>query len=75
MSQEFWLKSINETRNCFLEEIDENGMISRKHKQICTTLNYMEHFILASTITGCTSISAFASLIDIPVGITSFPMD
>ena len=41
--------------------------MSRKHKKVCTTLNYIEHFlILASTITGCISISAFASLLDIP---------
>ena len=32
----------------------------------------MEHFlILASTITGCVSISAFASLVSIPIEITS----
>ena len=36
----------------------------------CTTLNHIEHFlILASTITGCISISDFASLVDIPIGI------
>ena len=47
-------------------------MISKKHKKICTNLNYIEHFlILASTITGCISISAFASLIGIPIEITS----
>ena len=47
--------------------------MSRKHKKVCTTLNYIEHFlILASTITGCISISAFASLLDISIGITSF---
>ena len=35
-------------------------------------LNDIERFpILASTITGCISISAFASLIGIPIGITS----
>ena len=35
-------------------------------------VNYIEHFlILASTITGCISISAFASLLGIPVGYTS----
>ena len=35
-------------------------------------MNYIEHFlILASTITGCISISAFASLLGIPVGYTS----
>ena len=46
--------------------------MSKKHKKVCTTLNYIEHFlILASTITGCISISAFASLICIPTGMTS----
>ena len=70
--QEFKLKNINETRNYFLEEIEQNELMSRKHKKVCTTLNYIEHFlILASTITGCVSISAFASLIGIPIGITS----
>ena len=37
------------------------------------TLNYIEHFlILASIISGCISISFFASLIGIPIGITRF---
>ena len=46
--------------------------MSRRHKKNCPTLNYIEHFlILASAITGCTSISAFASLIGVPIGITS----
>ena len=46
--------------------------MSKKHKKVCVTLNYIEHFlILASTITGCISISAFSSLIGIPIGITS----
>ena len=44
----------------------------KQHKRICTTLKYIEHFlILASTITGCISISAFTSFIGIPIGITS----
>ena len=47
-------------------------MISRKHKKVCITLYYIKHFlILVSTITGGISISAFASLLDIPVGIMS----
>ena len=46
--------------------------MSKKHKKICTTLNYVEHFlILTSKITGCGSFSAFTSLIGIPIGITS----
>ena len=46
--------------------------MSRKHKKVCTTLNYIEHFlILASTITRCISISAVASLVGIHIGIAS----
>ena len=46
--------------------------MSRKHKKVCTTLSYIEHFlILSSTITGCILISPFTSLIRIPIGITS----
>ena len=44
--------------------------MSKKHKKVCATLNYIEHFlILPSTITGCISISTFAFLLDIPIGI------
>ena len=72
ISKEFRLKNIDETRNYFLEEIKQNELMSKKPKKVCTTLNYIEHFlILASTITGCISISAFTSLIGIPVGISS----
>ena len=72
ISQEFRLKNIDETRNYLIEEINRNELMSKKHKKVCTTLNYIEHFlILASTITGCISISAFASLLGIPIGITS----
>ena len=46
--------------------------MSKKHKKFYTSLNYIEHFfIVASTITGCVSVSAFASLVGIPIGITS----
>ena len=72
ISQEFRLKNIDETRIYYLEEIKRNDCMSKKHKKVCTTLNYIEHFlILASTITGCISISAFVSLLGIPIGITN----
>ena len=70
--QEFRLSNIGEKKKLFFEEIKKNKLMSKKHKKVCTALNYIEHFlILASAITGCISISAFASLIDIPMGITS----
>ena len=72
MSQESILKNTDETRNDFFEEIKQNELMSRKRKKVSTTLNHIAHFrILTSTITGCISISAFSSLICIPVGITS----
>ena len=72
MSQELRLKNIDKTRNHFFEEIEKNELISKKHKKVCTTLNYIEHFlILASVIIGCISISVFASLLGICKGIVS----
>ena len=47
-------------------------MISRKHKKVCANLNYTEHFLLlACTITGCISVSAFSSLLGVPIRIVS----
>ena len=46
--------------------------MSRKHKKFCKTVNYIKHFlILASTITGLFPFLLFASLVAIPIGITS----
>ena len=64
ISQEFRLKNVDETRNYFLGKIKQNELTSRKNKKVGTTLNYIEHvLILASAITGCILISAFASLL------------
>ena len=72
ISQKFRLKNINETRNYLIEEINQNELISKKHKKVCKVLNYIELLlILVSTVTGRVSISAFASLVDIPIGIIS----
>ena len=46
MSQEFRMKNINETRNYFLEEIEQNELMSKKHKNICTTLDYIEYVLI-----------------------------
>ena len=43
-----------------------------KNKKTCKYLNYVEHLlILVSPVTGCVSISAFPSLVFVPVVITS----
>ena len=72
MSKEFRFKNIDETRNYFLEEIEQIELNSRKHKEVCTTLNYFQQFpTLASAITGCILISVFASLLGIHLWTTS----
>ena len=45
--------------------------MSRKHKKVGTTLNYIEYFLILASATTCISISVFASLLGIPIGITS----
>ena len=70
ISHEFRLKNVDETRNYFIEEINQNELLSKNYKMVCRVLNYIEYFlILASAITGCVSISAFVSLVAISIGI------
>ena len=70
--QEIRLKNVNETRNYLIKEIDRKELRRKKQKEVCATLNYIEHFLnLTSTVTENVSISAFASLFGIPIGITS----
>ena len=46
--------------------------MSEKYKKKSNYLIYVQHFlILVSTVTGCVSTSAFASLVCVVVGITS----
>ena len=59
ISKEFRLTNIDKTRNYFLEEIEQNELMIKKHIKVCATLNYIEHFlILGSAITRGISISA-----------------
>ena len=57
----FILKKIDKTRH-LLEEINHNDLMSEKCKKTCKYLNYVEDLlILVLTVTGCVTISAFAS--------------
>ena len=69
ITQELTLKNIDEAKNYFVEEIE---FMSKRHRKGCSTLNYTEHFlILTSAVTGCSSITGFASSLCIRIGITS----
>ena len=50
ISQEFILRNIDEIRNHFVEEIEQNELMSNKHKKDCTTLNYIEHFLILAVL-------------------------
>ena len=46
ISKEFTLKNKGETRNYFLKEKKQNQFMRKNHKRVCTTLNYIEHFLI-----------------------------
>ena len=73
MNKIFRLKKIDEVKKYLTEEINQNKLVIKKHKKRCRLLNYIDHLLIViSTITRCVSISAFASLVVIPIGNTSF---
>ena len=47
--------------------------MNSKNKKVCTTLNYLKDFLtlvfFLFTVTGCISMSAFASLLNVSTGI------
>ena len=46
ISQELRLKNIDETMNYLLEELKQKELINRKHKKVCTTINYIKYFLI-----------------------------
>ena len=59
-------------RNYLIEGINRNEIISKRHKNVCIVLDYIEHLLIEiSIITGCVSISAFAYFVGISIGTTS----
>ena len=64
MNQKFRSRKIDEIRNYLIQEINQHKLLSKKHKNICRVLNYIENSLnLISTITACVSISSFASIV------------
>ena len=46
ISQQFRLKNIEEIKIYFIREIDQNELMTKKHKKLCKTLNYIEHILI-----------------------------
>ena len=71
MNQERRFRKIEEIKNYFIEVINRIELISKKKKN-CRVINYIDYsLIVISTTTGCVSISAFTTLVGIPIGIKS----
>ena len=72
ITKKFRFKKMDETRNYFIQEIQQNDLISMRHQKVCTAFNHIEQSLfLVSAITGCFPISAFGSLVGIPIAIAS----
>ena len=72
IDQEFGRKQTDEMKNYLIEERNQNKLMTKKHKTVCRVLNYTEHLlIITSPVSRCISVSSFASLIGIPIGITT----
>ena len=71
ISQDFRLKTIDETKIYLIEEINQNELMNKKYKKFYRVLNYIELTYINFYSSGCVSISDFASLVGIPLGITS----
>ena len=72
ISHEFRLTNIDENWNYLIEEINQNELISKKHKNVYGVFNFIGHLLfLISTVPGCISISSFASLVGMPIEIAS----
>ena len=37
--------NIEKARNFMIKEINQDDLMSKKHKKLCTTLNYVEHLL------------------------------
>ena len=73
VSFDFRLKKLNETTNFSSGDIKHNYLTNGKHKKVCRSLDYLEHFLIfIRAVSGCVSISTFVSLVGVAVGITCF---
>ena len=72
INREFRLEEIDEIRNYLIKEINQDELMTKKHKKYRCVFSYIDHLLIVIfTITGCVSIFAFASLVGIPIGITN----
>ena len=70
--QQFRLNKINEIKDCFVAEIKERELMSKRlSKYIASSESFDKSLIVLSVATGSISIASFATVIGAPIGIIS----
>ena len=68
--KQFRLNKINETKDCFLAEIRERELISKKISKCIASLDYFDKPLnVFSILSGSISVASFATRIGAPAGI------
>ena len=71
-NQRFRLNKVSEIADYFITEIKERELMSKKLSKYISFFDYFDKFFIVLSVTvGSISITSFATLIGIPVGITS----
>ena len=70
--QEFRLNKINEIKDCFITEIKERGLMSKRLSKYIASFDYFDKSLIVwSVAAGSISIASFATVIVAPVGMMS----
>ena len=71
-NQQFWLNKISNIEDYFIAEIKERELMSKKLSKYISFFDYFDKSLIVLTVTSDgVSIASFATVIGIPVGITS----
>ena len=66
------LENVEEIKCYFIEEINQNELMSKKQKRNCAVLNCIENLLVfTSAVIECVFISTFAYLFGFPLVLTS----
>ena len=71
-NQQFRLNKISEIGDYFITEIKERELMSKKLSKYISSFDYFDKSLLVLSVTsGSISIASFATVIGIPIGVTS----
>ena len=71
-NQQFRLNKISEIQDYFIAEINERELMSKELSKYISFFDYFDKFFIVLSVTsGGVSITSFAGVIGVPIGITS----